>query len=96
MEIKVNCRMKLKAGVFFGPGLFNDNKKPFHHKIYEEVLDGRPTVTLLSGTAEEVKRKAEGDFEDPRTKEETTMVDKGSPLDTTTKVETVGRRRTKR
>lgn len=97
MEIKVHARLKTGHGAWMVPGLYNDNEEPFARNIYEEILKKRKTITLLSGTLKEAKRKADGgfiageDFEVPKDEPEkvkspaasTTMVDPGSKLDTT-------------
>lgn len=97
MEIKVNARLKVGHGAWMAPGLYNDHKEPFARNIYEEIIKGRKTITLISGTLKEARRKANGDFvagedfevpEDEIKKDETqptsaTMVDPGSELDTT-------------
>jgi len=95
MEIKVNVRLKLGSGVFLGPGVYNDNKKPFHPKVYGEIIWGRPTVTLLSGSVEEAEEKAslpKGKVIKASVTEETTMKDVGSPLDTETSSPKTSRR----
>jgi hypothetical protein len=100
MEIRINCRLKLESGVVVGPGLFNDGKELFHPKVYGEIVMGRPTVKLLSGTMKEAIQKAGPGFT-PVGKSDDKVVttqDPGSDLDTeTTEIEKKTRhRRTRR
>jgi len=99
MEVQINCRLKVASGVCVGPGLFNDEKGFFHPKVYGEIVLGRPTVRLLSGSMEEAIEKAGPEFAPQTIASKTTETrDPGTKLDTTTSEpkRSSGRRRTRK